>query len=71
MRVHNIRPDTNKRLLHDIFHIDPGVSPRLPYQARHRSWRAYMGQGLIPGTIWKLSCHNHDFFQALICRKNL
>jgi hypothetical protein len=23
-----------KRLLHDIFHIGPGISPRLPYQAR-------------------------------------
>jgi hypothetical protein len=22
-----------KRLLHDIFHIGPGISPRLPYQA--------------------------------------
>jgi hypothetical protein len=29
----------NKRLLHDIFHIGPGISPRLPYQARQRSWR--------------------------------
>jgi hypothetical protein len=48
----------NKRLLHDIFHIGPGISPRLPYQARQRSWRADMGQGLIPGTIWKISCHN-------------
>ena len=23
-----------------------------------RSWRADMGRGLIPGTIWKISCHN-------------
>jgi hypothetical protein len=23
----------NKRLLHDIFHIGSGISPRLPYQA--------------------------------------
>jgi hypothetical protein len=29
-----------KRLLHDIFHIGPGISPRLPYQARQQSWRA-------------------------------
>ena len=48
----------NKRLLHDIFHIGPGISPRLPYQSRQRSWRADMGRGLIPGTIWKISCHN-------------
>jgi hypothetical protein len=48
----------NKRLLHDIFHIGPGISPRLPYQARQRSWRDDMGRGLIPGTIWKISCHN-------------
>ena len=38
----------NKRLLHDVFHIGPGISLRLPYQ----------GRGLIPGTIWKISCHN-------------
>ena len=30
----------SKRLLHDIFHIGPGISPRLKYQARQRSWRA-------------------------------
>jgi hypothetical protein len=48
----------NKRLLHDIFHIDPGDSLRLPYQARQRSWRADMGRGFIPETIWKISCHN-------------
>jgi hypothetical protein len=47
-----------KRLLHDIFHIGPGISPRLLYQARQRSWRSDMGRGLIPGTIWKISCHN-------------
>ena len=47
-----------ERLLHDIFHIGPGISPRLPYQARQRSWRADMGRGLIPGTIWKISCHH-------------
>jgi hypothetical protein len=48
----------NKRLLHDIFHIGPGISPRLPYQDRQRRWRADMGRELIPGTIWKISCHN-------------
>jgi hypothetical protein len=48
----------NKRLLHDIFHIGPGISPRLPYQARQWSWRVDKGRGLIPGTIWKISCHN-------------
>jgi hypothetical protein len=47
-----------KRLLHDIFHIGPGISLRLPYQSRQRSWRADMDRGLIPGTIWKISCHN-------------
>jgi hypothetical protein len=47
-----------KRLIHDILHIGSGVSPRLPYQARPRSWRADMGRGVIPGTIWKISCHN-------------
>jgi hypothetical protein len=33
-----------KRLLDDIFHIGPGISPRLSYQARQRSWRADMGR---------------------------
>jgi hypothetical protein len=47
-----------KRLLHDIFHIGPGISPRFPYQTQQRSWRADMGRGLITGTIWKISCHN-------------
>jgi hypothetical protein len=28
-----------KRLLHDIFHIGPGISPRPPYQARQRQGR--------------------------------
>ena len=70
----------SNRLLHDIFHIGPGISPRLPYQARERSWVAYMGRGLIPGTIWKISCHNLFFtyftlifFKHLLlyCRKDL
>ena len=47
-----------KRLLHDIFHIGPGIRPKLPYQARQRSWRTDMGRRLIPGTIWKISCHD-------------
>jgi hypothetical protein len=47
-----------KRLIYDIFHIDPGINPRLPYQARQWSWRADMGRGMIPGTVWKISCHN-------------
>jgi len=49
-----------KILLYEIFHIGPGISPivRLPYQARQLSWRADMGRGLIPGTIWKITCHN-------------
>jgi hypothetical protein len=34
------------------------LAPRLPYQARQRSWSADMGRGLIPGTIWKISRHN-------------
>ena len=61
-----------KRLLQDIFHIDPGISRRLPYQARQWSWGPAMGRGLIPGMIWKISCHNLfityftlTFFQAL------
>jgi hypothetical protein len=61
----------SKWLLHDIFHIGPGISPRLPYQVWRQSWRANMGRGLIPWTIWTISCLNlftHilyiDFFQA-------
>jgi hypothetical protein len=30
----------SKKLLHDIFHIGRGISPRLPYQVRERSWVA-------------------------------
>ena len=47
-----------KRLLHDIFLNGPGISPNIPYQARQQSWSADMGRGLIPGTVWKISCHN-------------
>jgi hypothetical protein len=47
-----------KRSLHDIFHIGLGISPQISYQARQRNWRADMGRRLIPGTIWKMSCHN-------------
>ena len=42
----------------DIFHVGPCISPRLPYQARQGSRRDDMGRGLIPGTIWKISCHD-------------
>jgi hypothetical protein len=37
----------NKRLLHDIFHIGPCISPRLPCQARQRSWSADMGREYV------------------------
>jgi hypothetical protein len=58
------------QMLKYCFYI-PGISPRLSYQARQRSWSADMGRGLIPGTIWKISYHNLfitltfyiDFFQ--------
>jgi hypothetical protein len=47
-----------KRSLHDISHIGPSIRTRLPYQDRQWSWRADIGRGLIPGTIWKMSCHS-------------
>jgi hypothetical protein len=52
----------NKRLLHDIFHIGPGISPRLLYQAVGLD----MGRGLIPGPIWKMPCNDLfiTYFQA-------
>jgi hypothetical protein len=58
--VYNLRTVSyhNKKLLHDIFHIGPGMNPRLQYQARQRSWRSDIGRELIPGTKWKISCHN-------------
>jgi hypothetical protein len=37
--------------------LGPGISPRLLCQARQQSWRADMCRRLIPGTIWKISCH--------------
>jgi hypothetical protein len=54
--IFHIVPGISTR--HDIFHIGPDISPRLPYQAWQLSWRADMGRGLIPGTIWKISWHN-------------
>jgi hypothetical protein len=42
-----------KRLLHDIFHIGPGISPRLPYEARQRSWRAEWVEGWYQGPYGK------------------
>jgi len=45
----------NQRLLHDIFHIGTGISPGLPYQTQQRRWRADMGRGILPGSIWKFS----------------
>jgi hypothetical protein len=36
-----------KRLLHEYFHIGLGISPRLPYQARQRSWTNDMSRADI------------------------
>ena len=78
--LHFKHEKNKERLLHDIFHIGPGISPRLLYQARQRNWRADMGRGLIPGTIWTISCHNLfiTYFTLtfskhllLYCRKDL
>jgi hypothetical protein len=69
-----------KRLLYKIFYIGPSMSPKFPYEARERSWRAEMCRGLIPGTIWKLLCHKLfityltlTFFKHWLfyCRKDL
>ena len=59
-QFHNIMLTYIKRLLHAIFHIVPGkcISPRLPYQAQQRIWRSDIDRGLIPETIWEISCHN-------------
>jgi hypothetical protein len=54
--LHFKHEKNNERLLHDIFHIGPGISLRLPYQAGQRSWMADIGRGLIPWTICKISC---------------
>ena len=53
-------------LLHGIFHIYPVISPRRPYQARLRSWRADMGRGVIPGPTWNMPCNDLfiSYFQA-------
>jgi hypothetical protein len=61
----------SKILLHDIFHIGPGISPILPYQVRERSCVDYMGWGLIPGTIWNISCHNLFFTYFTLYPKNI
>ena len=44
----------NKRLLQNIFHISP--RPIAALQLRCRAWNGSLG--LIPGTIWKILCHN-------------
>jgi hypothetical protein len=45
------------RIYFHNFSIGLGITQRLQYQARQPSWRD-MCRGLIPGTIWKISCHN-------------
>jgi len=40
------------------FSISALVLARYSHIKPQRSWRADMGRGLIPGTIWKISCHN-------------
>ena len=57
----------NKRLLqsHDISHIGPGISPRLPYQSRQRSWRADMGRYGKFQVIIYLSHVLHWFFSSI------
>jgi hypothetical protein len=39
------------RLIHDLFHISPGIIPRPPYQPETQS-RVYMGRGMIAGIIF-------------------
>ena len=72
--------ELNSKLLYNIFYIGPSMSPRFPYEARERNWRADICRGLIPGTIWKLLCHKLfityltlTFFKHWLfyCRTNL
>ena len=53
VRVNTISQDIIKRLLHDIFHIGPGISQRLPYQARQRSWGVIWVKGWYQGRYEK------------------
>jgi hypothetical protein len=55
-RYFNIRGDTY-RLFHGLVHIGPGIISRIPYQPKAIAW-IYMGRGMIPGPIWKMSCSN-------------
>jgi hypothetical protein len=71
----------NKRLFTWHFSYRPWYQPETPaYQPRRGSWKADMGRRLIPGTIWKISCHNLfityftlTFFKhwLLYCKKDL
>ena len=46
------------RSWHEIFHIIPGISPR-PISVLQLHCRAWYGSlGLIPGSMWKMSCNN-------------
>jgi len=44
------------RLYHDIFHIGPGIIPRLPYHPKAIAEGLYGSRDDIP--IWKMSCYN-------------
>ena len=50
--------NVNVKYVIKIFHIVPGINPRLitTFQLRCRAW--YRSLGLIPGPIWKMSCNN-------------
>jgi hypothetical protein len=50
--------NVNVKYVIKIFHIVPGINPRLitTCQLRCRAW--YRSLGLIPGPIWKMSCNN-------------
>jgi hypothetical protein len=44
----SVKTNKNYKLLHDIFHIGPGIIPKLPYQARQQTLIKLVGQGKYP-----------------------
>ena len=55
---------TSKRLLHDIFHIGPGISPRLPYMPDSETWWLIWVEGWYQGRYGK--CHVIIYFSHIL-----
>jgi hypothetical protein len=55
---------TSKRLLHDIFHIGPGISPKLPYMPDSEAGWLIWVEGWCQGRYGK--CHVIIYFSHIL-----